>query len=314
MKTGTLTDSPDELIRRLRERQIDTQYVREYFIPYQMSQERQEYVKTRLQDARLKELNRDFKPVGYYYDTVLWATTFSKPFKSLFMAVSQIKPSHIFIFILACFTGLGFYVWRKEKTDNQVLISVFTIGFTEISLEVIILLGFQILYGYMYAILSIIIAGYMVGLTLGSMNAIKILEKGTGVSSVFRRFQYLMALYPIFIAGLFVFLHQQSLSGQSHQWAILIFPFLSAGAGYIGGMQFPIANRLVLSSGRHLTHVAGFLYGFDLLGSAVGAILTSAFLIPIFGVYPVLVFFGFINFACWLLLQIKKDRIKLSGL
>ena len=304
--TGILTSSPDDLVHRLRDRLIDTQYVREYYIPYQMSRERLEYLQSRLRDVQSNNLNRDFKPVAYYYDTLLWATTYSRPFQSLFSAASRIKPIHLVGIVLVVYILLSLFIRRHKISDGGILVSILSIGFTEISLEVILLLSFQILYGYMYAMLSVIIAGYMMGLTLGSLNALKMLKRATGPSSSFRRYQGLMVLYPLFIAGFLALIHRLNLSGQTHQLTIWVFPLLSAGAGYIGGMQFPTANHLVLRPGRNLMHVAGFLYGFDLLGSAAGAILTSAFLIPLFGVYPVLAFLGFANLGCWFLLHIKK--------
>ena len=39
-QAGTLTDQPDELLRRLKSRQLDTTYVREYYLPFRMSPDR----------------------------------------------------------------------------------------------------------------------------------------------------------------------------------------------------------------------------------------------------------------------------------
>ena len=90
-------------------------------------------------------------------------------------------------------------------------------------------------------------------------------------------------------------------------WAFVLIPF---SAGLVGGYQFPLANRLVLASGKSLKQTAGFLYGFDLAGSAAGAVLTSAFLIPILGIYPVLILLAVMNGCCWLILWIGWESKK----
>lgn len=61
----------------------------------------------------------------------------------------------------------------------------------------------------------------------------------------------------------------------------LLFPFLALVAGFLGGMEFPLAVNLTEGS---TSRVAGLIYGTDLVGSCFGALLTSALLIPILGI------------------------------
>ena len=44
MQADALTSDPQVLVERLRERKLNTQYVREYFIPYRMMPDRMEQV------------------------------------------------------------------------------------------------------------------------------------------------------------------------------------------------------------------------------------------------------------------------------
>ena len=45
-----------------------------------------------------------------------------------------------------------------------------------------------------------------------------------------------------------------------------------------------MANKLYLESGRRVSKSAGLVYGLDLVGSCLGALLASAFLLPILGI------------------------------
>jgi hypothetical protein len=61
----------------------------------------------------------------------------------------------------------------------------------------------------------------------------------------------------------------------------LLFPLLALLAGFLGGMEFPLAAHL---TGGSTTRVAGLIYGADLAGASFGALLSSALLIPILGI------------------------------
>jgi len=70
--------------------------------------------------------------------------------------------------------------------------------------------------------------------------------------------------------------------------AIPAFGLLAFLAGLIGGFQFPLASRIYFDysgdySGDGGERPLGALYALDLAGSAVGAVLISAWLIPLFG-------------------------------
>ena len=49
-------------------------------------------------------------------------------------------------------------------------------------------------------------------------------------------------------------------------------------------MVFPLAVSLRSAEGISAGHLAGSLYGADLAGGALGAIITTIFILPIFGV------------------------------
>src|SRR5271157_2526200 len=71
VQPDVLTDNPQTLISRLRERKLKTQYVREYFIPYRMMPDRMAQVREQLRPLPSTPVNRDFEPIAYYFDVVL---------------------------------------------------------------------------------------------------------------------------------------------------------------------------------------------------------------------------------------------------
>lgn len=301
-----LTENPNVLIKRLKERQINTLYVREYYFPHQMSEERLNYLKSKLHPVSLQHINRDFKPIGYFYDMILWATYFSLPAKTLLTKISSLKITHFIAAIISLTILIFIWIHRskswRQKRKTAILFSVFSVGLTEISLEFILILGFQVLYGYAFQYLAMIIAGYMLGLSLGSYHASRYSGTGAKPLNRFRTIQMMMAIYPLVVIGLLLILNKYNLSGNESIRLDFIFPLMTMVAGYIGGVQFILANSLYLEIDNSVKKVSGFLYGFDLLGSSLGTFLTSSFLVPIFGFFPTLGLFCLLNFCVWLVL------------
>ena len=80
---GTLTSDPQVLLARLRERKLATQYVREYFIPYRMAQDRMQLVAADLAPTPTTPVNRDFTPIAYAFDVVLWGAQFKSRYRGV---------------------------------------------------------------------------------------------------------------------------------------------------------------------------------------------------------------------------------------
>jgi spermidine synthase len=156
-------------------------------------------------------------------------------------------------------------------------------GFTLIALQILLLLAFQFIYGYVYHQLTILIAMNMAGIAVGSWLGIRRVSLSDRLPfSAMATNQILLALSApalIFIIALLA-----NISGTATTWltAQCIFPALAALSGILGGYQFPIASQIYLhdSSG---SDKLGTLYAIDLLGGCVGALLVSTYLIPVFG-------------------------------
>src|ERR1017187_8465013 len=89
-RPDVLTDNPQTLIARLQERNLKTQYVREYFIPFRMMPDRMEQVREQLRPLTSTPVNRDFEPIAYYFDVVLWSTQFKLGYSRWFRAAAHI--------------------------------------------------------------------------------------------------------------------------------------------------------------------------------------------------------------------------------
>lgn len=100
--------------------------------------------------------------------------------------------------------------------------------------------------------------------------------------------QILVCLYPLLLLGALVVFSRGDAFASSSLMSLVqthvAFPLMAFLAGYVGGLQFPLANALLFMELPSTARVAGYTYGIDLLGSCLGALLTTALLIPVFGI------------------------------
>ena len=129
-----------------------------------------------------------------------------------------------------------------------------------------LLIIFQSAFGYVYGKISLLLAAFMAGLFAGSLAGLR------------RRGPAGMGL-AVVQAGSAVLLILTLRMAESRGPEAL--PFLCLAAfGALSGYLFVAANRLFLKETPH----AETGYGIDLLGSFAGAVLASAFVIPLLGV------------------------------
>ena len=283
-----LTLKPETLISRLKERGVQTLFVSEYYIPYRLTPDRVDYIGKVLEKPGKVRLNRDYRPIGYFYDMVLWSSQFRQRTEGGRLAnwVTGVKTWHLAVLILILST-IGFLITRRVGREGMsgIALSIGTTGFSEISFQVVVMLAFQVLYGYVYYKLSIILTSFMIGLVLGSWTVSRWMGRFRDKIRTYVWVQVSICLYPLMLALVITFLARFGGGRPAFLSVQTAFSLLPIVAGFIGGFQFPLANDILLAGLPRVGRVVGLLYGLDLFGSCLGAFLTSAFLIPLLGIY-----------------------------
>jgi spermidine synthase len=290
-RKGVLTLDADVLVERLDQRGIKEKllFIREYYLPYRLSEDRVEKLVSALATAEAR-INTDLSPVCYYYHAVLWSKQFEDVSGTIIASFARVRPYWIFV-VISAITVAGLLIQRLFPMawgPKSILAVVATTGFAEISIEVVALLGFQAIHGYVYYKVAIIITAFMVGLTAGAA----LMNRAIARSSVGRRalllIQLVVCVYPMIMLGVLILFTRAGSSGAgANTFALqaqVAFPLLAFLAGLVGGLQFPLANDLWLSEMPGAARAAGYTYGADLLGSCLGALLTTALLVPVLGI------------------------------
>jgi len=399
-RAGILTADPQELVSRLRSRGIRTSYVREYYIPFRMSPDRMRDLDQQIRPRSDTPVNHDFAPIAYYFNVALWSSRFDQRYRRLFEAASHVSftwmatLAGLTLFGLATalmITGArgqgpgvgGEHTGPRPRSLARAAAGfcIAAMGFTLIGLEILLLLAFQAVYGYVYHQLAVVIAAFMAGMALGSWCGLRRpgnskavghaaqrqpetmkmtphplsylghpLPRGEGgdlakresrvrgsfkavgdapqrdpetmktkpsppwgrgwfrgagpgeavLKADLRRVAWLQALAafsPLVLYLSLVLL--AAVKSARGLWVVsqVAFPALAVLCGLLGGYQFPVASRIFFGGPDKRTISPGTLYGLDLVGACVAAVILSTYLVPVFGFLKTALFMGVVNLA-----------------
>ena len=261
---GVLAANAKELVDRLHARHLATSYVSEYFIPFRMMPDRQIDFNGPDNAAQSR-----FCASGL----LLRYRAVEQPVQSeVRTGVSRIGGSSFWL-VGGGELGIalaGMVVVGRGRGLAAGFCTAST-GFTMIGLELMLLLAFQAVYGYVYQELALILAAFMAGMALGSWVSIRCASRGG---------MRVLAWQP----GVDCFwLRMLLLCGTA-------FPAMALVFGMLGGFEFPLASRLKPAR-------PGTLYALDLAGSSVGAILFSLWLVPVFGFFKTALLLAMVSLA-----------------
>jgi spermidine synthase len=336
-QAGTLASGAGELLARLHARNLQTSYVSDYFIPFRMTPDRMRDLDTELRPLESTPVNRDFAPVAYYFDAALWAGEFNQGYRRLFRAMAGVNFGTMlaaFAIVLAVLVVGGRW-WggppgprgsprtrpSAEGSSRQGRLrdegvprgpggpphtarfvagfSTAAMGFTMIGLEMLLLLAFQAVYGYVYQQLAVVIAAFMAGMALGSWLGMR--RAARGGMRVLAVTQMLAAAAPLLLLGLFEAIGRAD-STLGLAASQIAFPALALISGMLGGYQFPVASRIFFGAGQAEPPAPplqrpGTLYALDLAGSCLGAVLFSVWLVPVFGFFKTALLSAMVSLA-----------------
>ena len=263
-------------------RAINTIYVnKNYLSDYQIAERGNTLLKTINNKGAI---NYDFKPIAYFLQLKHWLSYFN--YWGYLLALITLIPVLII-------------VMRMDIVN----FGLFITGFSSSAMEVILIIGFQVIFGYIYHTLGILITIFMAGLALGSYFVIK---KVAISYKTYSLTQYLIGIISILTPLILFTLQHYAI----HNLLIhLVFMFLLLIIGILTGIQFSLASKL---KAAYISEIAANAYSSELLGGAIGAIGLTTVMIPLLGLMKVSLIVGILNIITGLLILLKMRNPKKS--
>ncbi len=268
---------------KINELRLQNSYVSRHFLSSRLNPFRVERIKEIVSQGP-KTINRDLLPVSYFYNSVLWSTQFRGLEGKIFSFFSSLRHFWLLDFPLIIFVFLLFIFWLKGRRSTVFLVPLAVMGFTTIVTEIMVIISYQTLYGYLYRRIALLLTSFMLGLFLGALRGKK--RKRTDIS------QLLLIQIGFLVLLLFLYF---SLKVEPPEALFFVFLLLM---GFLGGDLFIVSNHLFLK----LKKDYGMGYGLDLLGSFLGAMAVSSLLIPLVGLHLLLRYLFLVNSFCLLFL------------
>jgi len=303
-KKDMLFDDWQTMVARSKQRGISTRFVNENFLPDRLSPLRLAFLKGAF-PQKGGRTNYDLKPVCYFYNSILWSKQFRSLEKPLLLFLSHVRPGWFMGATIFAFSIIFLLcVLLRSRSSNLALAVIFVAGFTSIFVEIVVVLSFQIFYGYIYSMIGLIFTLFMLGLVFGAF----VIQKIAGQRKTnFKGLVLVQLLQVIFIFSLLVMIWAFAETSPSDIGIMIFLLLLITISGLLGGMEFTLANHLFLK--RRTTLKAGTGYSIDLLGASLSSILASAILIPLLGIPTTLIMILLINIVCFCFLLIPARSL-----
>lgn len=176
----------------------------------------------------------------------------------------NVNPKFIFLFVILAFlTCLFLYIKTHE-------IVMFSSGFFVMGIEILVLYLFQVVHGYVYVALSIIIGTFLLGLLPGALIGMKMRNYRKG----------LLILTDLSLLC-FSFLLLLSMLFNLYYCSMLLYLLYCFSVSLVAGIQFPLLAKLSLSQ-----RIPYRLFSADLMGAGLGVIIVGGILAPFSGLIP----------------------------
>ena len=264
-----------EIAARIEERRISTQLVNRNYLRAALAPDRMADVRRAVTSENAR-VNRDFNPVLSYYHLRYWISKFEPHFGILPV------PVFLSIVLLVYLAGL-----------RPVSFAVFTTGLAASVVEIVLLLGFQILYGNVYGKVGWVVALFMGGLAAGGFWMNRSLSRRTYRELV--QLMIALAVFTCLIPPILMAMGQF----KERTWILIsewiFFPCMVLAPAALVGMAFPLAGKLGFQGAAP---TAARLYTADYVGASLGVLLVSALLIPLIGLTNVCLLTGGLCLAC----------------
>lgn len=294
-----LVRDPNILIRRMEKRGLKNDFVTPAYLKYRITNDRVSWVRNLLNQNRTANINQDLRPQGYYYDFLYWISSFHSGLARILSLLQKVPFTFLFWFLL-----LAIFLCRIFLHGRSLAVmAMATGGFSLMASEILLIYSFQVFYGNLYYRIAWIITAFMIGIGVGTWWGNR-----QNFREPYRPLGWIHATVATYFSGLtllgWLLVQGSWLFASWGQWMFLA---NAIGIGGFIGIEFPLANRLFFS-GAGISEVrTGMIYAADLFGSCLGALLTAAFLIPVWGVGPTLLLLIGSNAAMALLLVFRKN-------
>jgi spermidine synthase len=272
-----ITKLPDIWQKKLSELNIKTTYINTAYLKYRISDERISAFNEQLRSCDHELTNTDFNIKGYLYHFGVWSPISGGIISNFFNFLKKARLGVLVFFV--GFLVLINLILRNQRKSKLIWHLMIFSGIS-ISLEIIILLQYQIMFGSLYSAMAMIFGLYMFGLAAGSwfLQKKSILIHLRKRRSVF--YLSLLIVTSLLYLPIILDIHLYHFSFVHEIIQFIFIPLIIFATGFLTGGFFVYTTQQYYLQG---SKQSGITYSADLAGAVPAALLITTFIIPNFG-------------------------------
>jgi spermidine synthase len=236
------------LSKRMTERDIKTNLITQVHLEYRFQEDRRQWYLS-LVDLPAAPFNRDFAPKGLYYNIINNNLLFAPYLKTLFDKIVLLN-IYSFIVIFGVMSLIFFGLQKKYQTISLPY-AITTTGFSSMVLQLILLFGFQIVFGYVFYEIGILITAFMAGLAIGGIITVTWPSHGRRKLGIFMKIELATVLLSIILIFFFRYLeagiHVDPIFVRLPSCSFSLFQDFSRGWNFLLQTGFTV-NRATISA------------------------------------------------------------------
>jgi len=288
------TLTPEVLANRMAQSRINAAVVSPYHIKLKMDPVRARWLGEELDKVRHARINQDFSPRLLYYFLAYRNAQLHTRWRHAVLALDSIRTGHVLAGLAALNIPILIWFLAQRRARSMALsFAIFTTGFAGMTLEIVLILAFQTLYGYIYHWMGILVSSFMGGLALGAFLVNRRMQRWKRGHTIFLLLETLILIVLVTLSLVAFIPSRMSMEGPLALGLLkAVFVVVSSISGFLVGTEFPLANQEALRYQRGFSGIAGRLYALDLAGAWVGTTLVSVFFVPLIGIPQTLLLAG----------------------
>lgn len=267
--------SSETLLRRLETRKLDTRFFSADYLNYRLDERLQSSLRGNFA-GHTQRINRDFAPYAVLEMLIFWNRKFSPAFAGAFASLSRINMGWSSVFVFAIFLAALVLIKAFRFRTVALAFGITATGFYAMLINLLMIFSFQIFHGYAYRQIAVLTSIFLAGIAAGAIIITQRFRKLRHPFRAFLKLEASLIAYACLMAAMLWKLPNAYFSP-------LFITMLLFIAGFIVGAEFPLANKLFLSSRDKSSSSVGVLYACDLIGGCLAGLLGGLIFLPSWG-------------------------------
>ena len=300
---GIMRVTPELITQRINRENIKTDILVPAYLDYRLDKRWLDWF-THSSVGATKKINRDFMPAAVFQMLILWNKQVSKGFAHALETAGNLDLKVVLALICAVTILLFIIFYHKQNTIKlTITYGIATTGFFGMLMNLILIFGFQVIYGYLYHRIGLLISIFMAGTALGSIFITRILGRIKNRLGLFIKLEAAIIIFS-YAAAIII-------TGQAGYTSLLpiIFLVLFFISGLLIGLEFPLATGICLAEKEKIGFTSALLYFSDLVGAWLAGILGGVIFLPVLGLFKTCMVIVFLKLSSLLLMVIFSKRL-----